>query len=69
MTMTRELPKIIHLDEIPSIPGGRRGRRDAGLAAIGRALELRPEIAEWAQGDEDLDSLHDDPEFRAMLDR
>ena len=54
--MTRELPKIIHLDEIPSIPGR-------------RALELRPEIAEWAQGDEDLDSLHDDPEFRAMLDR
>jgi quercetin dioxygenase-like cupin family protein len=46
-----------------------QGRRQAALAALSRALELRPEIAEWARGDEDLESLRGDPDFQALLDR
>ena len=42
-----------------------RGERDAALAALRRALELKPEMAESARGDEDFESLRDDPEFRA----
>jgi hypothetical protein len=30
------------------------------------AIELRPEAAEWARDDEDLESLRDDPELRAL---
>ena len=43
-----------------------QGNRDAALAALRRALELRPEAAAWARDDEDLESLRDDPEFRSL---
>jgi hypothetical protein len=43
-----------------------QGRRDAALASLRSAVELRPEAAEWARDDEDLASLRDDPEFRAL---
>jgi hypothetical protein len=43
-----------------------RGDRSAALTALRRALELRPEVAQWAADDEDLVSLRDDPEFRAL---
>jgi AraC-like protein len=43
-----------------------QGRRDAALAALRRAVELRAEVAEWARGDEDFESLREDPEFRAV---
>jgi hypothetical protein len=39
------------------------------LTALRRALELKPGIAEWARGDEDLESLRGDPGFQALLDR
>jgi quercetin dioxygenase-like cupin family protein len=41
--------------------------REKALAALSRALELRPELREWAAQDEDLASLAEDPEFRALL--
>lgn len=41
-------------------------RRDAALAALRRAVQLRAEVAEWARGDEDFESLREDPEFRAV---
>jgi mannose-6-phosphate isomerase-like protein (cupin superfamily) len=44
------------------------GRRDDALAALARAVALRPKIAEWAREDDDLGSLRDDPEFRALVD-
>jgi hypothetical protein len=31
-----------------------------------RAVELRPELAQWARADEDLVGLRDDAEFRAL---
>ena len=42
------------------------GEREAALAALRRAISLRPRIAEWAREDEDLASLREDPEFRAL---
>ena len=43
-----------------------QGNREAALQALRRALALRPEVAEWARDDEDLQRLRDDPEFRAL---
>jgi quercetin dioxygenase-like cupin family protein len=42
------------------------GEREAALAALRRAVELRAALADWARDDEDLASLRDDPEFRAL---
>jgi quercetin dioxygenase-like cupin family protein len=42
------------------------GNRDAALAALRRAVELKPNVAGWARDDEDFASLRDDPEFRAL---
>jgi len=36
-----------------------QGNRDAALAALRRAIELRPEAADWAREDEDLASIRD----------
>jgi hypothetical protein len=43
-------------------------RRDSAMASLRKALELRPEVTEWAREDPDLESLRDDPEFRALVD-
>jgi quercetin dioxygenase-like cupin family protein len=43
------------------------GNRDAAIAALAKAIELSPDVAEWARGDDDLASLRDDPEFRALV--
>jgi len=43
------------------------GDRDGALAALARAVELKPEAAARARGDEDFESLREDPEFRAMV--
>ena len=43
-----------------------QGSRDAALTALRRAVELKPEAADWARDDEDFASLRDDPEFRAL---
>jgi quercetin dioxygenase-like cupin family protein len=42
------------------------GHSDAALSSLRRAIELKPEAAEWARDDEDLDNLRDDPGFRAL---
>jgi quercetin dioxygenase-like cupin family protein len=44
------------------------GQRDAALASLRRALELRTEVTEWAREDRDFESLQSDPEFRALVD-
>jgi quercetin dioxygenase-like cupin family protein len=44
------------------------GRNDAALASLRKAHELRPEVAEWARDDRDLEGLRDDPEFQALVD-
>lgn len=46
-----------------------QGDVDAGLAALGRALEIRPEVAKWAREDEDLADLRGRPEFEQMVGR
>jgi quercetin dioxygenase-like cupin family protein len=43
------------------------GDREAALASLRRAIELRPDVAEWAGDDEDFESLRDDPEFKAAV--
>jgi hypothetical protein len=43
------------------------GERDAALASLRRALELRSDVAKWARDDGDLEGLRDDPEFRALV--
>jgi quercetin dioxygenase-like cupin family protein len=42
------------------------GNRDAAMDVLRKAVDMRPEAAEWARGDEDFESLRDDPEFRAL---
>jgi quercetin dioxygenase-like cupin family protein len=44
-----------------------QGNRDDALAALRRAIELTPDVADWARGDEDFASLRDDPEFQALV--
>jgi quercetin dioxygenase-like cupin family protein len=44
------------------------GRRDRALEALRTAIGARPEVARWARDDDDLVSLRDDPEFRALVD-
>jgi len=42
------------------------GQSDAALVSLRRAIELKPDAAEWAREDDDLESLRDDPRFRAL---
>jgi tetratricopeptide (TPR) repeat protein len=44
------------------------GRADEALAHLKRAVELRPEAAEWAKKDEDFASLHERAEWRSLID-
>jgi quercetin dioxygenase-like cupin family protein len=44
------------------------GRREAALVSLRTALDLEPEVAEWARHDRDFELLRDDPEFRALVD-
>jgi quercetin dioxygenase-like cupin family protein len=44
------------------------GDRVAALSNLRRAIELRSELVNWARDDTDLASLHEDPEFRALVD-
>ena len=41
----------------------RAGEVDAALEHLNRAIELDPRTREWAQTDEDFDSIRDDPRF------
>lgn len=44
------------------------GDRDGALDEISRAYELDPEVVRrWGGNDTDLDSIRDDPRFKAML--
>jgi quercetin dioxygenase-like cupin family protein len=45
------------------------GDPDAALAALRRAIELRPAAAEWAPDDEDLAALRGRPEFEELVGR
>lgn len=42
------------------------GHRTEAIAALERAVEIRPEVAAWAREDEDLAGLRDDPRFREL---
>jgi tetratricopeptide (TPR) repeat protein len=42
------------------------GRDEEALAALRKAVELRPEVKEWAREDADFETLHHDPVFRAL---
>lgn len=44
-----------------------QGRRDSALEALRNAVAARPDVAGWARDDDDLESLRDDPEFRALV--
>ncbi|HET6864957.1 MAG TPA: AraC family ligand binding domain-containing protein [Solirubrobacteraceae bacterium] len=46
-----------------------RGRREAALEALRQAVEAAPDAAAWARDDEDFSGLHNDPEFRLLVDR
>lgn len=47
--------------------GALQGDGEAALEALRRAIEFRPEAAEWAREDEDLAALRDRPEFARLL--
>jgi quercetin dioxygenase-like cupin family protein len=42
------------------------GNRDAAIANLRAAIEVRPNVAAWAREDEDFESLRGDPEFVAI---
>jgi Cupin domain len=42
------------------------GDRERALRSLRTAIEHRPETAQWARQDEDLESLRGDPEFAAL---
>ncbi len=44
-------------------------RKADALAALTKAIELGYKDIEWMGGDSDLESIHDDPQFRALLKR
>jgi quercetin dioxygenase-like cupin family protein len=44
------------------------GNPEGALANLRRAFELRPGLAKWAGDDTDLEALHEDPEFRLLVD-
>ena len=44
-----------------------QGWRDSALEALRKAVAARPDVAGWARDDDDLESLRDDPEFRALV--
>jgi tetratricopeptide (TPR) repeat protein len=41
------------------------GETDAALEHLSRAIELKPEAADWARRDHDFDPIRDDPRFPA----
>ena len=43
------------------------GQRDAAIASLRAAIDLRPNVVEWAREDEDFESLRGDPEFEALI--
>ena len=43
------------------------GQPEKAIVALSEALRLRPSLAEWAQQDSDLQSLHDNPAFKALF--
>jgi hypothetical protein len=45
----------------------REGDRDAALAELKRATEVKPETREWAREDEDFESLRGDPQFEELV--
>ena len=44
-----------------------QGRRDNALEALRKAVAARPDVANWARDDDDLESLRGDPKFRALV--
>jgi quercetin dioxygenase-like cupin family protein len=46
-----------------------QGDAEAALRSLRRALQLRPEVVQWAREDEDLATLRDWPEFAELVGR
>lgn len=44
-------------------------KKNDALAALTKAIELGYKDIEWMSGDSDLESIQDDPQFRALLKR
>lgn len=42
------------------------GQKDKALVELRESLQINPDLIEWSKRDSDLDSLHDDPAFRAL---
>lgn len=42
------------------------GRSSQAIAMVKEAVKLAPNLLEWSKGDSDLDSLHEDPDFKAI---
>ncbi len=45
------------------------GRRDDALAALRRAIQLEPEVRDWARQDDDFETLRADPAFGSLVDQ
>jgi quercetin dioxygenase-like cupin family protein len=45
------------------------GQLDSALAELRSAIEVEPEAADWARGDDELEALRDDPAFDSLVDQ
>jgi tetratricopeptide (TPR) repeat protein len=43
------------------------GRSEEAIGYFERAVAGSPDLAEWARGDSDLDSIRDDPRFKELV--
>ena len=44
------------------------GRREEAVTWLRKAIELRPELRQWALQDSELEALRDEPFFRSLSD-
>jgi len=67
-SLEREQPEHDHIQYLLAVVRSQRGEAEAALAHLQKAIDLRPSLRIQAGTDTDLEPLHDNPAFNALLD-